>query len=360
MSSERKQFPVCMRTQLCSFVRTLALAVLIILSRAVTASAQFFTPLPSPLTGDSVLIDEYRQALVGATRHDASVARRLADSASRDTILTAICASLKGDTEKCISMLTHDKAALQGNHFKPVHISYLSFGLPGSHDAEEVREYLRAAGDSGNLSLFSQFSANVSDKTAYVATDVISGMIGRVLVGIQYAAVVAKDSAKSDTARNTIEDGSASLLRIINAGGTVSGRVVLPIWAASGVTAQKTASIAATAGMVGPVSNSDSLRFATTLAGTLMLGLPIRDSDPVRTVLGELVFGFHVGGGWSESRLLASEPGELVGYYQIAFGLRKGSDSKLGISVLYTGVKGGRGAFRQLVPKLIVNFAAIR
>ena len=339
-----------------SVVLSTALALAMIAICGASVQAQFFTPLPNPVIGDSVRVDEYRRALV---RTVLSNRHGLVNAAAIDAAIETICGSQGADEATCRDVLNHDTLAQRGK-FKAVHISYLAWRWPLGHDAEEVRQYLKGAGDNGSLAVFSQFSANVSDNTAYVATDIVSGMIGRVLFGIQYASVVAKDTGESAGKRDTVEDGSASLLRMINSGGTVSARVVAPLYAASGTTAQSAASITGSAGMLGPVSNSDSLRFSTTLAATYMIAFPIRDSDAARTALGELLLGAHAGWGWSESRLVASEPGEVLGYWQLAVGFRRGSDNNLGLSVLYTGVSGGRGNFRQLVPRLIVNFVAFR
>jgi hypothetical protein len=233
----------------------------------------------------------------------------------------------------------------------------LRFRPPLSHDRWDLVDYLQASAGPDGTAFFSRFAANVSDDEAYVTTDIISGLAGRVMFGITYAAVVVKDeTGNTDAEHRAIESQKANVIRMINNGGTVSARLQLPLFAVSGPTGQTASSVYSTMGLVGPTGNTDSLRFATAIVGELVTARSIRDFGLSSAVLGEVILGGRIGYALSEAELLGGTGDKGFPFAQFVFGLLQ--NDKISLSLLYTYAFEER--YRGFAPKLTANFAAVR
>ena len=242
---------------------------------------------------------------------------------------------------------------------------YRSHALPwawpwSSHtkrNHSDLVRYLTASHAATDLSVFNQFAANVSSRTAYVTTDVISGLALGTLISIQYAAVVVKDTNQVPDRRQAVEDNTAAAMRMVNNGGTVTARILYPFWSSGGTNIQQAFSFYGTAGVIGPTGNADSLRFAGSTVLELMNGIAIRALGSGADVQGELVIGVRGGIGFSEDELLPGTGRKTLPFAQLGVGLRQ--SGRLGLSVLYTYL-GDNTVFRPFYPKFIVNFSALR
>jgi hypothetical protein len=231
----------------------------------------------------------------------------------------------------------------------------LPFGL--LHDRFALEDYLDKSTGAEGLSLFSRFAANVSDEEAYVTSDIISGLAGRFMFAINYAAVVTKDESGATPAeQRAIESQKANVMRMINNGGTLAMRAQLPVFAISGHTGQSAASVYANSGLVGPTGNTDSLRFSGSGVAEFATTRSIRSMGDAADVLGELLLAARLGYAFSERELLSGTGDEGFGFFQFAVGLLQ--NNKISLSALYTQPLEGR--YKPFAPRLMVNFAAIR
>jgi hypothetical protein len=234
---------------------------------------------------------------------------------------------------------------------------HLPFRFPGFHGKGAISAYLKDNADSTGFRIFGSFAANVAEDQAFVTTQVISGLAGRALFSIGYASVVVKEKGDSTKAvRQTIEDSRATVLRMINNGGTLSARWLLPVHAQSGPTFQSISSVYATVGLIGPIGNGDSLRFAGSVTAELSTALSIRDLTEAASLLGELIMSGRIGYAWSESALLPGTKKRGLPYAQLAVGLRQGGS--VGLSALVTWAMDK--AYRPYTPRLTVSFTAVR
>lgn len=329
---------------------------------------QFATALPRPRTDSVAIADELRG------RFERELPRALRDSLFADTLALAIQAAPRLTAARaafcdrmgergdrllaiCLDAIDPDSMVARGSAApKKETVVYLRFRPPGVHRRGEIVDYLRQAGGGEGLRLFSRFAANVSDKEAYVVSDAISGLTGRVLFGLTYAAVVVKDDAADSTTRKAIEGDRGSVMRMINNGGTIAGRFQFPLHAQAGPTGQSASSIYATAGLIGPLGQSDSLRFAGSVNAEFIMSLAIRDLTETASLLGDLILGGRVGYAFSESPIVSTADAKGLPYAQLAVGLRQNAD--ISLSALVTWALADE--MKNLSPKLIVNFAAVR
>ncbi len=353
-------------------------------------AAQFVTPLPPPLERKYVAAEYYQDRFFEYLRKTdpsfltklESLAKPAKDTAqkvqakqqkeslfaaNKDTIpkLVERFCNLEvqtGRKELCGEALDTAPMFANSEIIQPrVVETDLPFSLPFFHRnrrrAAALASYLESARGSSGVELFNQFTANVSNKTAYVTTDIISGVAGGTVVAVQYAAVVVKDTSPSPAQRSVIEDNTATALRMINNGGTVTGRFQYPMWAIRGITSEAAASVYGIVGVIGPAASPDSLRLSVSGVAEFMTGLTIRGPGPDGSVLGDLIAGVRGGVGWSRSELLPGSGERWIPYAQLAVGLRQ--NGKIGLSILYTWV-GKPDVYRRYVPKFIVNFSAFR
>jgi hypothetical protein len=255
----------------------------------------------------------------------------------------------------CLKAISADTIAKRKNAERRGSMEILlPFGI--LHDRYALETYLEATGADG-VSVFSRFAANVSDKEAYVTSDIISGLTGRFIFAINYAAVVVKDdSAGTASERRSIEGQKANVMRMINNGGTITMRAQLPVYAVRSPIGQSAASVYASVGLVGPTGNTDSLKFSSSAVAEFATTRSIRSFGAVADLLGELLVAGRLGYAISEEELLTATGDKGFGYFQLAIGLLQ--NNKISLSALYTLPFEDR--YKPFTPKLTVNFAAIR
>jgi hypothetical protein len=318
--------------------------------------AQFVTPIPKRPPDSVIQTERYQARFFDSLPEVAKLSLTTLKEDSVRKIRAAFCErpGVAADTA-CQRAL--DPKELPYTAVKtPSHTrKLLPFGL--SHTRFDLEDYLGNATGEDGTTLFSRFAANISDDEAYVTTDVISGLAGRFMFGITYAAVVVKDeSGVTEEVRRGIESQKANVIRMVNNGGSITTRIQLPLWALTGPTGQTASSVYTSLGMVGPLGNTDSLRFAGTVVGELITARSIREFGKVAGILGEVVLGGRIGYAFSEGELLTGTGDKGFPFTQLVFGLLQ--NNKVSLSLLYTHVFEGR--YRPYTPKLTANFAAVR
>jgi hypothetical protein len=322
--------------------------------------AQFVTPLPSSRGPEAVITASYqyrfRHFLTPQVR--AQVEKSTISADSLEALQTRFC-----DTEPAAAKTTcvdavDARGMSERRSTAPVHQSrtVLRLKSPFTRSRAEVEDYVKSATGADGLRLFGSFAANVSDKEAYVLTDIISGLAGTMMFAINYAAVVVKDEAESQSERQSIESQKSNIIRMINNGGTLSGRFQFPVYARSGPTFQTSSSLYSTMGLIGPIGNTDSLRFASSVVAEVMTGLSIRDPGQTAGLLGELIAGARIGYAFSEKELLSDTDDRGFPFAQLAIGLRQ--SGKVNLSALVTWPMEQK--YQPFSPKLVVNFSALR
>lgn len=338
----------------------LAVSVLVSLGLPRASTAQFVTPIPQP-PPDSVVQVERDQALFARSLSPAERASITSGElrAARFTVVRdSFCLrheaeDKRAECQAAIDEIRGDTALNPRSQTKVL----LGFKPPLAHDRWALEKYLEAAAGPDGLALFSRFAANVSDKEAYVTTDIITGLAGRVLFGINYAAVVVKDeSGSTEAEQRAIESQEATIIRMINNGGTMTARLQFPMFAVSGPTGQTASSVYSTMGLVGPTGNTDSLRFAGSLVGELVTARSIRAFGEAAEILGQVILGGRIGYAFSEAELLSGTRDKGFPFAQFVFGLLQ--NDKISLSLLYTYAFEQR--YRGFAPKLTANFAAVR
>lgn len=215
--------------------------------------------------------------------------------------------------------------------------------------------YMHAAGADGGLSLASDVSSNVSTDAAYVVSNIVRGLTGRMLFSADYALVVARDSSSDTTKRKTIESDRATLIRAINNGGTLVGRFAVPLYAFTGATGSLVTGVTLGGGMIGPVDDAHaSDRHAAGSTSAEAGGVvAIRSLSGDATQTAELILRGRVGYMLSDFPLQVAGGFRDVSYFQGLVGIRQ--NGNLSVSALVTVPNHGFGA---LVPRLVLNFAA--
>jgi hypothetical protein len=325
--------------------------------------AQFVTPLPKPSDAERFRIGRFQHRF--DRRIPAADRKAIRNRAARPERIIAlrdsICATWKADSmvmAACRNAVDSSEVLTRKTSTPPSQARVvLPFRFPGWHRRYDIEDYLETTTSDRGLSLFSRFAANVSDDEAYVTSDLISGLVDRVMFAVNYAAVVVRDeTATSETEQRVIESQKANVLRMINNGGTLTGRVQVPMHATTGPTFQHASSIYLTAGAIGPAGNVDSLNFSGSLVMEAVTGFAVRQFTQSADELGQVVAAARVGYAFSESELLVDSDDKGFGFAQLALGLvQKGAMS---LSVLITWSLEDR--YDPFTPKLVVNFAAIR
>jgi hypothetical protein len=341
-------------------------------------NAQFVTPLPKPLPAESSFVRSVRLEFVEAAARPDTSRRALKNNpkftpAANATLGDSLVAFCKGplnisDTaaislcEKAITLRPNEKRAIATKDVPKVkrHI----FTKPFRYQDDVLPLYDTAG--VGDFDLLRRVASNISEKELYVTTDVVNGLIGGLIFGASYAAIVSNKenlATSSDTlSAKAREDGFANVTRLINNGGTFSARVQAPLYAGGGDVMQHSGSIYLQFGALGPMGNRDSLHFASTAVAEWLIGFAIRDHDLIhRDTKAELVVGARAGVGWTpgssivRSNRCGDGKCETLPFAQLGIGLRQGGT--IGISFLFTYVP---NEFKDFKPEVAVNLSAIR
>lgn len=339
----------------------LAMTVVMLAPATSLARAQFATLVPSARPREEVQSDELRQRFIRFVRDGLSPEEKRTFErgglrlANIDDIKSRFCSALRAaERPLCERDVAAPEVVSRSSLRGEINRAVLLLDFPLAHDRGEVAEYLRALNDSAGASLFSQFSSSVSDKEAFVSTNIISGLAGRVIISINYAAVVVKSDSADTTARKAIESNTSTIMRMVNNGGTLSARLLMPIHATSHATFSSASSLYLTAGMVGPLTTSDSAGLGLSAVGEYMSRISLRDPIQYSSQLGDIVLGARVGIGFSGEGLTDQKRKTIV-FGQIATGLIQ--NNKMSLSVLVSMVP---KRYKEYMPSLQVNLSAIR
>jgi hypothetical protein len=337
-----------------------ALAALMV-GRATITSAQFVTPIPIPSGADRFEIGRYQHMF------DRTLPKRQRDSIEARTMPLERIAALR-DTlcrrhapeklQQCTDAIQPARLR-DSKKTSPASqaVVVIPPRFPGLHRRYDVEHYFRTTQADGRFALFSRFAANVSDDEAYVTSDIISGLVDRVIFAVNYATVLIRsDSATTESEQRAIESQTATVIRMINNGGTLTGRFQVPVHATTGPTFQHASSVYVTGGAIGPAGNVDSLNFAATAVLEFSTGLAIREIASSAGILGQLVAGGRLGYAFSDSELLRGTGDQSFPFAQFAIGLIQ--NGSIGLSALLTWPLDG--LYEDFAPRLVVNFAAIR
>lgn len=345
-------------------MRSLATLALVLMILPHELNAQFGIPLPQPLDAKTVRAEDFLRLF--GQRVDSSTRVAVTSGASdREARLAAaavgFCESIKrsdADAAACRETLTLTAVEpyAAGDNPKATRV-LLAPRQPFGHSRAAVAEYMRQSGASTGLALLSQFAANVSDKEAYVVTNVVRGLAGRAFFSADYAAVVTKagEETTDEAKREEIENDKANILRMVNNGGTLVGNVRAPIHAIAGTTVSSTSAISFSSGLIGPLGDTDRLNAAGSIVGEAMSSIAIRDIGGSSEQTAELLLGGRLGYSLSDGPLRAGGGPRDVSYGQLGIGLRQNGSLSLSILVTKT-----NHDFDNLMPRLLVNFTAIR
>jgi hypothetical protein len=346
-------------------------------------TGQFVTPLPKPLPAESSFARSVRLEFVEAASNaakepdkfqlDSSLITRASGDTTPVTLADSLAAYCKGTLHVSDSAaVAHCGTALilPPDSTRPVSANKVAkvkrhiFTKPFRYQ-EDVLPLYDTAG-VGDFDLLRRVASNISEKELYVTTDVVSGLIGGLIFGVSYAAIVSNKESlatRTDTlSANAREDGFANVARLINNGGTFSARIQAPLYAGGGTVMQHSGSIYLQLGALGPMGNRDSLHFSGAAVAEWLTGFAIRDHDLVhRDAKAELVVGVRGGLGWSSgspivrSNRCGEGKCETLPFAQLGIGLRQGGT--IGFSFLFTVVP---NEFKDFKPEVAVNLSAIR
>jgi hypothetical protein len=333
-----------------------ALGLVLVLSDP--CAAQFFAPLPQPIKAAEVRREDFRKAFVRQLSQ--AEKSQLAGSSLPATTLASkrdgFCAQFTDENQACLSALAQaDVAPFASSHVPRITAQPLSFGLPFTHSRDALSDYMRKSNTSEGLSVFSQFAANISDEEAFIVTNVVRGLTGRAIFSADYAAVVTKSDEADAAKRDVVESDKSTLIRMVNNGGTLVGRFYGPMFAESGTTISSTGGLSLGAGVIGPIGETDKLHSVGSIVGELAGSVAIRDLAGTAQQTAALLLGVRGGYARSDARLIADNSDKGIGFAQFAIGLRKNGEMSLSILITQT-----KKNFSDLLPKLQVNFAAIR
>lgn len=117
---------------------------------------------------------------------------------------------------------------------------------------------VRAYRDYGEFDLLRKFSANVREDQIFVLTDVVSGAVGVFPFGVTTATIVTKDDSDTTSNMVVVEGLTSDLTRLVSNGGSISGRLVLPVLTGMGPNARMGASVATQFGLVGDLQRTET------------------------------------------------------------------------------------------------------
>jgi hypothetical protein len=334
-------------------------------------SAQFFAPIPKAASGRQLQVEEilsgvretlrdiYSACELGGTQA-LEAARRICRTgiekrAAFSAEISRFCQgkySAQPMVDSCTKLVNQD--SILRERLLGLTISTWPIG----HGRAGIARLYESAGDFGVLT---GFAANLRDDQVFVLTDLVSGALG----AFPFAATTALVVTKTDTAivasgtatPDTINGVRSRLVRLINNGGSISGRILAPIYVYRGPTISFSQSVYAQVGLLGPLSHTDSLQGSGAMVAEAMFSFAVRKPDTSGTQVADLLVGMRLGEVWSESAIAAPVVNKReFGFFQLGVGLRTGE--KLGISILLTEPLGSPSA-RRYVPRLMVNLSAI-
>ncbi|MCC7054851.1 MAG: hypothetical protein IT355_16385 [Gemmatimonadaceae bacterium] len=352
-----------------------AVAILIPLAGP-SLSAQFNLPVPVVVDAQRVaredlqklFIRDFLGAAVARTERIASMQVKLSDSGADAELADsakAFCgrrdAATTPEHAACIAAVSKDslvgRFGTSTRAERPLSTRLIGTPVPGFFTSRaDVSDYLRSSGGGTGFTIASQFAANIGENDAYVVSSIVRGQVGRALFSADQASVVTTSDETDAAARETDESDRANVLRAINNGGTLVGRLTLPMYARSGSTMSSAGGVSVALGLLGAVTGDAPRRDgAGTVSGEYSMAIPVRDLSGNGSVVADLLVGLRAGYTYSGIPILVAGGAHDLSYAQLAVGLRQ--NNALTVSVLASFVNKG---FQDYVPRITVNFTARR
>jgi len=202
------------------------------------------------------------------------------------------------------------------------------------------------------ISFFSSFAGLLGEETMYLSSSVLAGIIGRFHFDFSFAQVVSsQDTGTSALTRAEFRDATSRVMRLVNNGGSGTARMLVPLFAGGGTVTQRAAAVYVNAGVLGPLSRSDSLTGTFGVAADLLTTYAIRDPNSYALV-GDIMLGLRTGYQYVSERwaIAPNQRGQSLAFLQVAAGVRGGGFTRL--AVLYTLIN---GPFQDFMPALQVS-----
>jgi hypothetical protein len=346
------------------------LGICLLLSPPIAAvQAQFSIPLPLPIGADAIRREDFQLLFLetqpGAkarSREDSLRARLSAMRARVVADATEYCGRHGPQTAQCLLALDADTLAIvlgsRSGSRRRLTKHYIKSWFPFTgYNRATLGEYVRSSGGSGGFMLASQFAANVGDDEAYLVSNIVRGIAGRLIFSTDYALVVTKAEGTTAAERDTIESDKANMLRAINNGGTLVARFTTPFHARSGTTISSASGLSFSAGFLGPIAEDDPTRRNAAVSGAAeaLMSMAIRSLAGDAQQTAELVMGGRAGYTRSDGPLRVSGGDRDVSFFQGVVGLRQ--SGSMSVSALVTLLDRG---FTDLVPRVVLSFSATR
>lgn len=357
-------------------MKTLLVVTASLLLSASSAQAQFSIPLAGPYNEAAVQRENLQLGFISQRRADNTYVQYV-DSlrtvvlgmiAKHDTLTlikdaTDFCKDFKATDEQCKDALSAKPlhaflGDAPGAKVRKLTRTYIRSIIPTrGYNRAELGAYMRSSGGSESLAIASQFAANISDKEAYVVSNIVRGIAGRVIVSADYALVVVSSDTANPAVRDTVETDRANLVRAVNNGGTLVARFTAPMYARSGANISAASGLTMSTGFIGPLSDKDASKrhAAASVAGEFLGSLAIRGLTGEATPTAELIFGARTGITVSDAPLRSVGGYKDITYGQAVIGLRQSKGMSLSALITVSNHK-----FSDVLPRAVVNFSAVR
>lgn len=314
------------------------LALAVVLGGApASVAAQFQVPLTPPIRGDTV-------CAIKADNDDAC-------NAQWDTVnvraLRGSLRALERRTDEQGRIRIRDRLF----RVEPQENEQLKFtrwsisGVSLFHSDRELRDLYRGSG----IQWFDQFQATLTDERIYVASSLLSGLIGRVRFDLSVAnAVSSEEEAGPDLTEDQVREGTTNLMRLINNGGSGAARLLTPFRAGGGTNHQIATGAYLNLGAIGPLSDVDSLAFTGGAVAEGLFTWSIRNATSYE-LEGEIITGLRLGYQWVGDGFYINPTtdDQHLPFVQAAVGIREEGETHL--LLLYTWVQ---KRYREFTPQL--------
>lgn len=198
------------------------------------------------------------------------------------------------------------------------------------------------------LTLFSSFAGAVEpdDKRAFIMTEVVGGVLGRIRVSMSAAWVVSNVDADS-ASRKIINDRSAAITRLINNGGYFSAKLIYPLWAGGGSNLTSAGSLYGQGGLTS--SPGDDPIGTAGIVGDALFALALRGDG--QKIIAEILLAGRGGVNRVFKKFLGFNK-QWVPFVQIGAGIRQ--NKKIMYSILWTKTS---STFQDSVSEWLFNLA---
>ena len=260
-------------------------------------------------------------------------------------IYSPACTLERGDTSRALEMLgdTVTRAQLDS-------LPRYTVRIPGTSDTIQVngetcRTWLRKGATIGTeaavrqvfggagLDVLGDLASTFKSDQIFVQSSIVSGAIGPVYFKASYGQLFSsEESEEPGVSREELQDRSSNVLRLIQKGGSATGRAIVPLLWGGGAASQQSAGAYVNVGAVGPLGETDSLRATVGLVAEGLVSFAVRnlvsydlDAD---LFLGVRPGYQHVFG---HDRIIPESGSRGLPFLQLAGGLRIGGQTRFGV-----------------------------